>query len=144
MGRAYDLAAALNRQVESIYRYPDHTPTRTQRALSLRLRPQVQALLPRQGRREGRQGAGQGGRGGAGSIGRDRHRAGAAEAANGPALEACGDESRFRPARPDAAQGRRQLNPITILDAEPAPAGGVQKVCLWRLRDLLRAARSRT
>jgi hypothetical protein len=87
------------------------SPTRAQRSMSLRLGPQVQALLSGEGRSRGGSGARQGGGSsdcrssvGGNSIGADA----AAEASDASALEG-DDVARLRAENADAPEGRRQL-----------------------------------
>ena len=65
--RLRPLRQATRRLVRGIVRADDYlhaTPARAQRALPLRIRSQIQAMLPAQGRGQGRQGLGRGRRGG--------------------------------------------------------------------------------
>jgi hypothetical protein len=89
----------------------DQCSTRTQSALPLRLRPQVQTLLPRKGRRTGGCRTGQSrGRSGCAVI-RGGHTgcATGTKTSNAPAME--GDHfSWLRPAHAEPAQGRGELS----------------------------------
>lgn len=128
----------------------DRCTTRPQRALSLRLGPQIQALLSREGRRKGECRTGQSRSGSACSIVRGRHRDAqtGAKVTNGPALE--GDlYSWLRPAPADATQGRWQLRsrakvvenraePVMLPVAEvspfprkPSPTGDSDRPSQW-------------
>src|SRR4029077_9815741 len=85
----------------------DECTARPQRALSLRLGPQIQTLLSREGRSRGSRGAGQGRRRSAALRDGRRRTDTHTKASDGPALE--GDlDSCFHPA-PGATQGGRQL-----------------------------------
>ena len=99
----------------------DQCATGAQPALSLRLGPQVQTLLSREGRRTGGCRPGQSRRGSGCSIARGGHVGSHTntKAPDAPALE--GDHfSWLRPAHADATQGRWQLseaippNPLTL------------------------------
>ncbi len=92
------------------YDYFHGCTPRPQRALPLRLGPQIQALLSREGRQTGRRGTGDDRRGSSCAIARGRHvnfQAGA-ETPHGPALEGKRD-SGLRSAVAHATQGRWRL-----------------------------------
>jgi hypothetical protein len=115
----------------------DPCTTGAQPALSLRLGPQIQAVLSREGRTAGGCGTGQSrGRSG-GSAGRGACAGSHAgtKAPDAPALE--GDQfSRLRPADADATQGRRQLSTFT-------PAINVRLDCGASRRRARRRAKAR-